>query len=114
MNYKIITTSNFEKELKKLTKKFPSLKVEVAELQTQLFENPFLGTPIGKNSFKIRLAVKSKGKGKSGGMRVITYIQIDVLVDDLSNIFMLSIFDKSEMQNISDEELQRLINIVKN
>ena len=66
MNYRIFTTVNFEKEAKKLVKKYVSLKSELAELNKQLLANPFQGIPLGKNAYKIRLAVKSKGKGKSG------------------------------------------------
>src|SRR5258705_6549881 len=96
MKYRILLTHNFEKDAKRFTKKFPSLKIELAELNRQLLINPNIGTSIGRNAFKIRLAVKSKGKGKSGGMRVITYLEIDFFILDLTNIFLLSVYDKSE------------------
>jgi mRNA-degrading endonuclease RelE of RelBE toxin-antitoxin system len=109
MKYKVITTRNFEKEAKRLIKKFPSLKKELLELNSQLLLNPEGGIPIGKHAFKIRLAVKSKGKGKSGGMRVITYIELDFFIENSSNIYLLSIYDKSETATISNDELKRLI-----
>src|SRR5260221_12249277 len=96
MKYRILLTHNFEKDAKQFTKKFPSLKNELADLNRQLLINPNVGTPIGRNAFKIRLALRSKGKGKSGGMRVVTYIEIDFFIGDLTNIFLLSIYDKSE------------------
>lgn len=66
-----------------------------------------MGTPLGNNFYKIRLAVHSKGKGKSGGARVITFVQV---ID--KNIFMIAIYDKSSLENISDKELQsRLKNL---
>jgi hypothetical protein len=109
MNYRLFVTHNFEKEAKRLVKKYASLKQELAELQNQLLSNPKQGTPIGKGAYKIRLAVNSKGKGKSGGMRIITLVEVDILIKDVTNIFLLSIYDKSEVANISPDELKRLI-----
>ncbi len=109
MNYRIFTTVNFEKEAKKLVKKYLSLKGELAELNKQLLANPTQGTPIGKGAYKIRLAVRSKGKGKSGGMRVITLLEVDIVIKDTTNIFLLSIYDKSDVESISSDELKRLI-----
>ena len=82
----------------------PSLKEEYADLLDELQQNPTIGTPIGNNCFKIRLAIASKGKGKSGGARVITYI----VVADLT-IYLLDIYDKSEQANISDREILQLL-----
>jgi len=62
----------FQREARRLLKKYASLRQELGHLQLLLAETPRLGTPLGNNCFKIRLAVKSKGQGKSGGMRVIT------------------------------------------
>ncbi|WP_247653587.1 type II toxin-antitoxin system RelE/ParE family toxin [Flavobacterium sp. CS20] len=74
MSYSIIPTHRFEKELKRLAKKFPSLKNEFAELIAEISENPEAGTFIGNNCYKIRLAIASKGKGKRGGARVVTHL----------------------------------------
>ncbi len=109
MNYRIIATKNFEKEVKRLVKKFPSLKSDLEILEKRLCENPFIGDPIGKKAYKIRLAVKSKGKGKRGGMRIITYIELDLLIIDLTNVYLLTIYDKSESETITNAELRRLI-----
>jgi len=70
----IFITGLFERKYKKYAKKFRSLPDELRELQEQLLENPHSGTELGGGIYKIRLASKSKGKGKSGGFRVITYI----------------------------------------
>ena len=67
MSYKVKTIDIFEKQAKRLTKKYVSLKQELLELVDELEKNPQQGTAIGKNCFKIRLAIASKGKGKSGG-----------------------------------------------
>src|SRR5258708_38969896 len=72
MNYNVEATDFFKRQLKRLVKKFPSLKSEFRDIIHVLEENPEQGTPIGKNCYKIRLSITSKGKGKSGGARVIT------------------------------------------
>lgn len=69
----------------------------------KLTENPFEGSPLGDNIYKVRMAISSKGKGKSGGARVITCVKI---VDDV--IHLLTIYDKSEIDNIADEYLDEL------
>jgi mRNA-degrading endonuclease RelE of RelBE toxin-antitoxin system len=68
----VIATPNFQREAKKLIKKYRSLKGELADLISDLEQEPRIGTLITENVYKIRLAVKSKGKGKSGGLRIIT------------------------------------------
>ena len=68
-----------------------------------------MGFSLGGNLRKIRLAIQSKGKGKSGGARVITYV---VLVED--TIFLLAVYDKSDMENIPDDDLKSLVDELKN
>ena len=82
----------------------PSLKKELKELSDSLEQNPAQGTPIGKNCYKIRLAIASKGKGKSGGARVITNIIIAE-----NNVYLLSIYNKSEKANLDANELNELL-----
>jgi len=104
MSYKIAPIENFKKEAKRLIKKYPSLKEELARLGELLQNNPDSGTPIGHDCYKIRLAISSKGKGKSGGARVITNLHIAE-----ETVFLLSIYDKSEQADISDKELLQLL-----
>lgn len=104
MSYKIILSDTFKKEFKRLLKKYPSLKKEGQELTNELKTNPTIGTGLGNNCYKIRLSIASKGKGKSGGARVITYVKI---IDEI--VFILSIYDKSEKENITDKELEILL-----
>jgi len=104
MSFKVIPTPFFKKEAKRLVKKYPSLKGELVELNQQLEDNPELGVHTASNIFKIRLAIKSKGKGKSGGARVITY-----LINEKKELFLLTIYDKSEIEIIGDKELDRII-----
>jgi mRNA-degrading endonuclease RelE of RelBE toxin-antitoxin system len=104
MNYSIISTRRFERELKRLAKKFPSLKYEFAGLIDKITKNPIIGVFIGNNCYKIRLAVGSKGKGKSGGARVITYLYIET-----ETIYLLTIYDKSEKAGLKPNELKEII-----
>ena len=103
MNFKVETLPNFEKEAKRLGKKHKSLKQDLYALILSLELNPQQGTPIGSGFYKIRLAIKSKGKGKSGGARVITFLKIVK-----ATIYLTSIYDKSEKSTITDQELQFL------
>jgi mRNA-degrading endonuclease RelE of RelBE toxin-antitoxin system len=107
MSYKVKTLTVFERQAKRLIKKYASLKEEIFELVQQLKENPKTGTGIGRNCFKIRLAVASKGKGKSGGIRIITYF----LVAD-KTIYLISIYDKSKQENFIEQELDELLHDV--
>jgi mRNA-degrading endonuclease RelE of RelBE toxin-antitoxin system len=104
MNFKILPTRRFEKELKRLVKKFPSLKKEYSSLIDTLLKNPENGSPIGKHCFKIRLAIASKGKGKRGGARVITYLYLQE-----ETVYLLTIYDKSEKEDVRDVELVEMI-----
>jgi mRNA-degrading endonuclease RelE of RelBE toxin-antitoxin system len=108
MNYSIFPLLPFEKQLKRLVKKYPSLKKEYLELIELLEENPIQGDPIGSNCYKIRIAIASKGKGKSGGARVIA----NIIVED-KLVYLISIYDKSEQTNISDKELKMLLSLIK-
>jgi len=76
MSFNIIATEPFERKLKRLAKKYKSLSSDLSAVIDELAENPTLGTPIGKNCYKIRVAIASKGKGKSGGARMITFVRI--------------------------------------
>ncbi|MCP5502967.1 MAG: hypothetical protein H7A25_23905 [Leptospiraceae bacterium] len=110
MSVEIRVTSEFTKNAKRLIKKFPSLKNELKELQEELKENPKMGIRIRENVYKIRLAVKSKGKGKSGGMRVITYVDLEIKNENnITIVFLLTIYDKSESENIDDHEIEKAI-----
>lgn len=85
-------------------KRYQSLKNELLILVNELKENPEQGKSIGKNCFKIRISIASKGKGKSGGARLIT----NIVIND-STVYLLSIYDKSDKENITDKELIELL-----
>ena len=105
MNFNIIASDNFKKEAKRLSKKYRSLKTELEVLSEELSEEPTLGIPLGNDVYKIRMTISSKGKGKSGGARVITYVQLNE-----ETVLLLSIYNKGEKDSISDKEIQKLLN----
>jgi mRNA-degrading endonuclease RelE of RelBE toxin-antitoxin system len=107
MSYKVKTIDVFEKQAKRLIKKYVSLKTELIQLVQELKENPEQGTAIGKSCFKIRIAIASKSKGKSGGARIIANI---VITD--ATVYLLSIYDKSEKENLTDKELEELLKAI--
>ena len=102
---RIEPTARFKREFKRLTRKYPSLKGEVSEVVKNLHETPELGVSIGNDCFKIRLAIASKGTGKRGGARIVTYVRV---INE--RIDLLSIYDKSEQSDISDKDLLKIIN----
>jgi len=107
MRFDVIVTDPFERKLKRLAKKYHSLAKDLHNIFEELETNPTLGDPIGKNCYKVRVAISSKGKGKSGGARLITYVRIQH-----NKVFLLDIYDKSEQASISAAELRLLIDIL--
>lgn len=104
MSYKVEAIPNFKKEAKQLAKKFRSLKTELIAIEDLRQQEPHKGTPLGNNCYKIRIAIESKGKGKRGGGRIITCVYVEQ-----TTVFLLSIFDKSDQENISDEDLKAFL-----
>lgn len=108
MSWKIKTVSDFDREAKRLLKKYRSLPSDLKALQNILSENPFMGTEIMPGVRKIRMAIESKGKGKSGGARVIYYIS--VADSTTGNVYLLYIYDKSETSTIKNDYIIKLLN----
>lgn len=104
MSYSVELSDNFKKEAKRLIKKYRSLKTEISELLIELKTNPIKGTPLGNDIYKIRLSIKSKGKGKSGGARVMSFVKVTE-----TTVLLFSIYNKGEKDTISDKEIQALI-----
>lgn len=82
-------------------KRHRSIKVDLAQLGKQLLENPKMGDEILQNCYKIRMAITSKGKGKSGGARIITYVYIQE-----ETVYLFSFYDKSKHTTISDTQFE--------
>lgn len=107
MSYSISSIPLFDKQAKRLAKKYPSLKKDLAGLIEKLTDEPEQGTALGNSFYKIRLAIASKGKGKSGGARVITYVKVTH-----NTVYLASIFDKSEKSTITDKELEQIFKLI--
>lgn len=110
MNYKIKALPNFVRDLKRLGKKYHSIKQDYADLLERLKLNPYSGVDLGNGLRKVRMAIKSKGRGKSHGARVISYILL--VSEDESEINLLTIYDKAERESISREEIEEIIKTI--
>lgn len=104
MNFKAEIVDSAIADLKRLSKKHQSLKNDFGELLTSLEETPVQGEPLGKDCYKVRLAILSKRKGKSGGGRIITCVKIVA-----EKVYILAIYDKSEADTINSKEIERLL-----
>ena len=104
MSYSVALSPNFKKEAKRLVNKYPSLKSELKALFEDLEKNPTLGDPLGNNIYKIRLAIASKNKGKSGGARVLSFVKVIK-----TNVLLFSIYSKGEIDTLTDRQIQELI-----
>jgi mRNA-degrading endonuclease RelE of RelBE toxin-antitoxin system len=114
MKIVIKVTKSFERQAKPLLKKYPSLQDELLLLQDKLNENPKYGISIGHNIYKIRLSVKSKGKGKSAGLRVISFLDSNIVGyfsygEKSTILYLIAIYDKSETGSISNKSLRDFI-----
>jgi mRNA-degrading endonuclease RelE of RelBE toxin-antitoxin system len=104
MNFEIISTPEFEKELKRLNKKYVLMRMDYINFILDLQENPIQGESLGKDCYKVRMGIESKNKGKSGGARVITCVKI---IDEV--VYLLAIYDKSEQSNLKDKEIAKRV-----
>ena len=107
MSYKIIPTDLFKNQAKRLCKKYPSLLQELRELELFLSSDPCSGTYLGHDTYKIRISIQSKGKGKRGGARIISFV---VKIDQ--EVYLLTIYDKSEIETISDKRISEMIKMI--
>ena len=103
MSFKISTTSDFEREAKRLAKKYASFKADFAKFCEAIQKNPLQGDELYPGIRKIRMAIKSKGKGKSGGTRVITY---NIL---LSKVIFLLMYDKEEYATVDLQVIKKIV-----
>lgn len=104
MAFRLVPTPLFAKQVKALAKKYRSLGDDLLELGMRLAEEPWSGTGLGNGMYKVRLAIRSKGKGKSGGARVITYV-----VTEDKEVYMLSIYDKSDIDSLDTKTIKSMV-----
>ena len=98
----------FERGAKALRKRYPSFESDYDTFLNELEKNPYGGESLGHHTYKNRMAIASKGKGKSGGARVITY-NLQQVNDEEVLITLMSIYDKSDIENVSDAYLRSLV-----
>ncbi len=123
MNVTLHLHDEFKRQFRRLSKKYRSLIDDLETFQKELQENPLQGTDLGGGVRKIRMTIASKGKGKSGGARVLT---LNVLVSDIGgqtesnttpndeiDVTLLTIYDKNEIDNVSDEYIKWLVSEIK-
>jgi mRNA-degrading endonuclease RelE of RelBE toxin-antitoxin system len=104
MNYKIIPSSFFDRQTKHFKKKYPSFKKDLKILSHTLKEDPRQGSPLGKDCYKVRMAIGSKNKGKSAGARVVTCVKI---VNE--TIYLLSIYNRPVKNKQIEKKLDKLL-----
>ena len=105
MAYNVVLTASFKKDLKRIAKKHKQILADISSLIDELAENPTVCTDLGKNIFKIRVAISGSSKGKSGGARVITHIKIIAQTVVLAEIYL-----KNEYDTVStDAVIKRLL-----
>ncbi len=107
MNFEIIPTPDFEKAFKSLAKRHRSLKKDILEFTENLKKDPFQGDELTPGLRKIRMAITSKGKGKSGGARVITYTVL--ALEDQGVVYLLDLYDKSDYSSVDVSVLRKRI-----
>jgi len=98
MSFNVEITSYFKKQAKFLLKKYPSFKGELEALIDNLEINPIQGTDLGMQCYKIRVAIASKNRGKSGGARAIVHVRVSNQV-----VYLLSIYDKDVVDHIDNK-----------
>lgn len=104
------TLPEFDRNAKRLAKKYKSFKADLLSFYQSLLVNPNQGVSLGKGGVhKVRMAVSSKGSGKSGGTRVLTY-SVKISDPDVYEVTLMSIYDKSEIANVSNSYIEALVN----
>ncbi len=104
MSYNVKTIRVFEKQAKRLSRKYSTFKQDLTKLVLSLKQNPVTGAALGNNCYKVRMAIASKSKGKSGGARVILHIVVEK-----KDVYLLSVYDKSEKADLTSGELRSLL-----
>jgi mRNA-degrading endonuclease RelE of RelBE toxin-antitoxin system len=103
--FKVILTDSFIADANSLKKKYPNIKDDFLALKDQLKSNPLqLGEPLGKDLYKIRMAITDKNAGKSAGARLI----VQILIVD-KEVYMLSVYDKADKSTMTEKELEKLL-----
>jgi hypothetical protein len=108
VNFEIIPTTRFEKEVKKISRVYPRFKKDIEKLAFSLATQPIQGSHLGHGIYKIRIPITGKATGKSYGARTI-----HVVFSADKKVYLLSVYDKSEKKDLSSSEVKELVQIVK-
>ena len=111
MSFEVKTTTRFERSAKALAKRHRSLKVDLGELIALLENDPMQGDELTPGIRKIRMAITSKGRGKSGGARVITYTI--VVAENEGRVYLIDIYDKADYSTVDVAVIQRMVDELK-
>ena len=104
----IVASKEFSRQAKRLAKKYKSFVSDFSLFKMSIESNPYQGTDLGGGKRKIRMAVASKGKGKSGGVRVITF-NVEYVEPEEVIVHLITIYDKQEMANVSEAYIDQII-----
>ncbi|RYZ85181.1 MAG: hypothetical protein EOP04_16500 [Proteobacteria bacterium] len=107
MSYELKRLPTFDRQAKRLAKKYPSLKTDLRTLFDSLREDPTQGAALRKGCYKVRMAIASKKQGKSGGARVITFVKVTQ-----EAVYLLAVYDKSEKENLDSGELDIYLDLI--
>lgn len=108
----IKTLPEFDRKVKRLAKKYKSLKQDLQAFALSLLNDPLQGKTLGKGGVrKVRMAISSKGGGKSGGARILTYV-VKETADGGCEVTLMTIYDKSEIENVSDAYIGELVSML--
>lgn len=107
MSYELKRLPTFDRQTKRLAKKYPSLKTDLRALFDSLREDPTQGVALGKSCYKVRMAIASKKQGKSGGARVITFVKVTQ-----EAVYLLALYDKSEKETLEDGEIESYLDLI--
>lgn len=111
MSFEVLTTPEFESQSKAIQKRHRSFKNDLKELVLYLMENPFQGTELSPGIRKIRMAIISKGRGKSGGARIITYTV--VVTESEGRVYLMNVYDKSDFSSVELSIIKDMIRDLK-
>ena len=103
MNYNVIPTFRFEKELKKISRVYPGFKKDIEKLGLSLSILPEQGSHLGHGIYKVRIPITGKASGKSYGARVI-----HIVFSAYKEVYLLSVYDKSVKKDLVPGEIKEL------
>lgn len=102
--FSVFESSAYQHSKKQLKKRFRLIDSDVTKFLHSLESVDDLGISLGDGIYKGRIANSDKNKGESAGYRLITLLQVIE-----SNIYLIYIYDKSDLENISEKELDEMI-----